>query len=260
MAPAPATAGGQIEALYLKHGRGAASVATAAVTCTAGLGIDGDVHANRLSPRQVLVTLDSELVDLRIAPGALGENIVMSCDRADLFRPGSAIVGASGVEIRLTMFCEPCQRIAHLEPRLSRLLHRRGVLGVFETGGVLRSGDALQLIGDRYSPLPESPYQKFLDFVATIPAGRVVRYIDVTIAIGAADSFVRALPGYIRRGAGTGLPFHRIVTARGALLHFIPDQARQLREEGVIAGTSVDLARYQWQGGVSSGIVSRALP
>lgn len=219
--------------------------------CEAGLGIRGDVHAHRLSPRQVLLTLDSELRDLRIAPGALLENIVISSAHPELFRPGSALVTASGVEVRLTMFCEPCKRIAHVAKDFGRLLHRRGVLGVFETGGELRHGDALALIGGRYAPLPESAYQRFLDFIPTIPPGRVVRYRDITMAIGAADSFVRALPGYIKRSMGVGLPLHRIVNARGELLPLVRGQAARLLAEGVIHHSDaavVDLARYLWQG------------
>lgn len=215
--------------------------------CGAGHGIQGDVHAHGLSPRQVLVTLASELRELRIAPGALGENIVMSCERPELFRPGSAIVGTSGVEIRLTMYCEPCKRIAHVAHKLSGLLHRRGVLGVVEAGGELKEGDAVELIADRYPPLPESSYQRLLDFLPTIPPGRVVRYGDVALAIGVADGFVRAIPGYLKRAAPS-LPRHRIVNARGELLPYIPDQAGKLRAEGVTAGASVDLARYLWGG------------
>jgi alkylated DNA nucleotide flippase Atl1 len=244
----------QIAGLYLKPMHGQPRIGLTpeqAMWCEAGVGIKGDVHAHRLSPRQVLVTLASELQALRIAPGALGENMVIACDRPELFRPGAALLSATGVEIRLTMFCEPCQRIAHLESRLSRLLRRRGVLGVVEQGGALHAGDAIELIGDRYRPLAEAAYQRFLDFLPTIPLGRVVRYIDVTTAIGAADSSVRALPGYIKRSLALGLPLHRIVNARGELLHFIPGQADRLRAEGVIDrsdGGPVDLQRYLWQG------------
>lgn len=245
---------GRITALYLKPAHGRAGIALGpaqTMRCVAGVGIDGDVHAHRLSPRQVLVTLASELAALGIAAGALGENIVLACDRPDLLRPGAALRTASGVDIRLTMFCEPCRRIAHIEPRLSRLLHRRGVLGVVEAGGELRLGDAIELIPGRYAPLAESAYQKFLDFLPSIPAGRVVRYADIALAIGADASFVRALPGYIKRGAGQGLPLHRVVTARGALLPFMPGQGALLHAEGVIErddATTVDLSRVLWQG------------
>lgn len=248
----------RIEHLYRKPAHGAPGVQLEpqqTMRCVAGSGIEGDVHAHRLSPRQVLVTLASELQALGIAPGALGENIVIDCERADLFRPGAALVSASGVEIRLTMFCEPCQRIAHLQSRLSRLLHRRGVLGVFETGGELHAGDAMTLIADRYPALPESAYQRFVDFMPAVPAGRVVRYMDIVTAIGAADSSVRALPGYIKRSLALNLaldlPLHRIVNARGELLPFIPGQGARLHAEGVIDrsdAATVDLQRHLWQG------------
>lgn len=220
--------------------------------CQAGLGIEGDAHASRLSPRQILITAASELAALGIAPGALGENMVIGCQRPELLRPGSALVTAPGVVIRLTMYCEACRRVAHLAPDLGRLLHRRGVLGVIEAGGALRVGDAVELIGDRYRPLPESPYQKFLDFLPAIPQGRVLRYADVALAIGVADSFVRALPAYIRRSGGRGLPLHRIVNARGELPNLIPDQAGKLLAEGVsVRANAVELARHLWHGEVA---------
>jgi len=252
---------GVIDGLYLKRRHGELANEPA-LQCVAGLGIVGDVHANRLSPRQVLLTLSSELEQLRIAPGALQENIVISCGRPELFRPGSALLSASGVEIALTMFCEPCKRIAPLAPKLSKLIHRRGVLGRFVSGGALRAGETVDLIADRYRALPESPYQNFLDVVAAIPAGRVLRHADVAIAMGVADSFVRALPGYIRRSVNLGLPLHRIVNARGQLLDFIPDQAARLGREGVAVRGDVvpDLAHYLFDGDYNCNAAMRFKP
>jgi alkylated DNA nucleotide flippase Atl1 len=86
--------------------------------------------------------------------------------------------------------------------------------------------------------------------VATIPPGKVVRYSDVTIAIGVDDSFVRAVPGYIKRSAGDQLPVHRIVNARGCLPGFVAGQAEKLRAEGVMVDAcgSVDLLCSLWKG------------
>ena len=245
---------GVIDGLYLKRRHGELA-SEAALQCIAGFGIVDDVHANRLSPRQVLLTLTSELAQLGIAPGALQENIVIGCGRPELFRPGSALLSASGVEIALTMFCEPCKRIAHLAPKLGRLIHRRGVLGRVVTGGELRAGEPFELIPGRYEALPESPYQKFLDVVAAIPAGRVLRYADVAIAMGVADSFVRALPGYIRRSVGRELPLHRIVNARGSLPDLVPAQATLLQTEGItVEDNTISLASCLWLLGVSADI------
>jgi len=237
----------RIERLFVKPARNEPMRAVEALALVARFGIAGDIHAHKLSPRQVLVTLTSELDALGLAPGTLYENLVIEGAVPEDFRPGSAIVSGA-VEIRLTMHCEPCQRIAPLVGNLAAMVGRRGILGVVVHGGTLRTGDAVSLIPGRYSPLPASVQQKFSDFVATIPAGRVVRYRDVTMAIGVDDSFVRALPGYIRRNLDAGLPLHRIVDGRGQLLAALPQQAGMLAAEGVPSDGAVDLSRFLWQG------------
>ena len=233
--------------LFCKRARHQPMAEQNTITLTAGVGIAGDIHAHRLSPRQVLVTLAAQLDALKVAPGALYENLVIADAAPEDFRPGSAIVSGD-IEIRLTMYCEPCKRIAPAVGNLAAVVERRGILGVVVHGGTLRTGDAVALLPGRYAPLPESVQQKFCDFVATIPAGRVVRYRDVTMAIGVDDSFVRALPGYIKRNLDAGLPLHRIVTGRGQLLAALPQQASLLAAEGVPSNGVVDLDRFLWHG------------
>lgn len=239
---------GKVEQLFVKTGYGQPMAQVESLTLVIALGIDGDINAHRLSPRQVLVMLASELDALRLPPGALRENIVISTDMPQQLAPGSALVSASGVEIRLTMLCEPCKQIQPLVGNLASMIGRRGVLGMVVGGGVLRRGDALDLVSNRYPALAESAYQKFLDFVPTIPRGRVVRYSDVAVAIGADNSFVRAIPGYIKRSVAAGLPLHRIVSARGQLLATVPDQAARLMAEGVPSADGVALPSFLWQG------------
>jgi alkylated DNA nucleotide flippase Atl1 len=238
----------KVEQLFVKTRHVQNMVAADSVALVAAFGIDGDINAHRLSPRQVLVMLASELAALRLPPGALRENIVISTDTPQHFTPGSALAGADGVQIRLTMYCEPCKQIQPLVGNLASLIGRRGILGTVVGGGPLRRGDTLDLIPDRYPALAESAYQKFLDFVPTIPSGRVVRYSDVAVAIGADNSFVRAIPGYIKRSPDAGIPLHRIVSARGQLLATVPDQAARLMAEGVPSNGAVELATFLWQG------------
>jgi alkylated DNA nucleotide flippase Atl1 len=244
---------GRVEKRFLKIRRGSDMVELdrdTPLVCLTGLGLDGDIHANRLSPRQILVTLQSELDELLIAPGALFENMVVSISDAQHFRPGTAIVTEGGVEIRLTMYCEPCKRILPVVTGLNAMINRRGILGSVVNGGEIQAGDAFSVIPGRYQPLPESPTQKFLDFVRSVPAGGVVRYLDVTIAIGVDASFVRAVPGYIKRNISEHLPVHRIVNGQGRLLDFLPGQAKKLAFEGVgIDGAgAVDLQNFLWRG------------
>ncbi len=190
---------GTVTHLYRKTQRGKPPIAlgsAAALACVAGSGIDGDVHANPLSPRQILITLHTELNALQIAPGALYENIVLSLSSPEHFRPGSALITSGGVDIRLTMFCEPCERIRSVAPDLKKMIGHRGVLGVIVKGGLIHHDDAIQVVPNKYTALPESVNQRFVDFIASVPRGRVVRYADIAIGMGVADSFVRALPGW----------------------------------------------------------------
>lgn len=233
--------------LFLKPARHQPVVEQSAITLTTGVGIAGDIHAHKLSPRQVLVTLAAQLDALAVAPGALYENLVITGAAPADFRPGSAIV-IGDVEIRLTMYCEPCQRIAPLAGNLAAVVERRGILGVVAHGGTLRTGDTVTLVPGRYAPLPDSVQQKFCNFVATVPRGRVVRYRDITMAMGVDDSFTRALPGYIKRHLDAGLPLHRIVNGRGQLLAALPQQASMLASEGVPSDVAVDLDSFLWQG------------
>jgi len=234
--------------LFIKPRHGEPMTPSDSLTLVAGLGIADDINAHRLSPRQILVTVVSELDALLLAPGALRENLVIATDRPRDCQPGSALTSAGGVEIRLTMHCEPCKQLLPLVANLAGMIGRRGILGVVVGGGQLRRGDALELIPGRYPPLADSVYQKFLDFVPTIPRGRVVRYSDVALAVGADNSFVRAIPGYIKRSVAAGVPLHRIVSARGQLLATIPDQEARLMAEGVPSNGGVALATYLWQG------------
>ena len=90
-----------------------------------GVGIAGDLHAEAFSPRQLLVVRRETIAGFGIAPGALGENLVVEGVPAEAFVPGAVIRCASGVAIRLTMHCVPCRRIAHLGVDLKRLVQAR---------------------------------------------------------------------------------------------------------------------------------------
>ncbi len=120
-------------------------------------------------------------------------------------------------------------------------------------GGEIVAGDAFELTAARYAALPEAALGRFLQAVASIPEGRALRYRDVAIAMGVDVSFVRAIPGYIRRNGGAHLPSHRIVDAKGRLPQIVAGQASMLQAEGVSVRDEggaqvVDLQRFLWQG------------
>ena len=115
--------------LFLKSKRGSAMTRCSELSLKNGYGIDRDIHAITISPRQVLVVHQEDLVKLalakplgtRIDPGELSENIVISGANRMSFIPGSMLKFPSGAAIRLTFHCEPCKRVAHLVESLKSI-------------------------------------------------------------------------------------------------------------------------------------------
>jgi len=205
-----------IVGLFLKPGSGLpmAVPADACLALRAGSGIVGDVNANLLSPRQVLVTRHEDLCRFRIEPGELRENIVVAGLEESVFVPGTCLdIGA--VSIRLTFHCEPCKRISHLVSSLKDILDRRGLLGVVLCGGTIAEGDAVVARARSCTPLPERPYDRFRAFIGQVPPGRVVSYKQVTAGMGVASSYMRAIPRYIVLSSRDNV--HRIVDSEGTL-------------------------------------------
>jgi alkylated DNA nucleotide flippase Atl1 len=210
-----------------------------------GQGIEGDLHRQPASPRQVLVVRNEDIAEFDIAPGALGENMLISGLSEAVFIPGAKLqIGQAAV--RLTMHCEPCRRIRPLVSSLALLENRRGLLGVVVQTGLIKVGDALSIDSTRFEPLPEKPYLRFLQILDQIPPGQVVSYKQIMLGMGVASSYARALPGYLRKAGG--YPIHRIVDSQGALIEaHVPHQAQMLAAEGVKHQEGqIDLKRYGW--------------
>ncbi len=239
---------GILEALFIRPNRETPlGVPAESLSLQAGLGITGDMHARRISPRQVLIVRSEDLTDFKIPAGALGENLLISGLDPEFFQPG-ALLTAGSVRIRLTMHCEPCKVIRHLVSSLSEIQKRRGLLGVVVQSGQLKAGDQISSQADYYPALPEKPYLRFAQVLALIPAGQVITYTQLMVAMGVASSYARALPGYLPKALAAGLPIHRIVDSRGNLiLAHLPEQAQMLEQEGLsIHNASVDLQQNGW--------------
>ncbi len=237
---------GDIVHLFVKSQRGTVVTARSTLSLKAGEGIAGDIHANPFSPRQVLLVSQADLENLSIAPGKLSENIVISGANVEKFIPGSMLKFASGAAIRLTFYCEPCKRVAHLVKSIDLLDRHRGILGVVIADGVLISGDRFELQPNVFPVLSDVPYERFLDLLTQIPAGKVVTYKQVIVAIGVSPGYYRALPKYLQKALKDGYPAHRVVNSQGALPHG-SDPIDRLLAEGVrVVDSIVCLDEYGW--------------
>ena len=164
---------GQITHLFIKPKHGAAMAAHSSVQVKVGLGIDGDVNAQTMSPRQVLLIRQEDLDASAITPGALRENIAIAGLPPESFVSGAMLTIGNQVKIRATFLCESCKRIAHVVSSLKSIEEKRGLLGVVLSDGVLQIGDRVTVQSQQFPSLSPVPYQRFLDFVAKIPPGRL---------------------------------------------------------------------------------------
>lgn len=248
---------GIIRHCFLKDASGQLMKSASSLSLLAHQGIEGDVNANPISPRQVLIVRQEDLMELNIPPGALRENIVIEQLSPDHFVPGAQLMTDGGVGLRLTFYCEPCKQVKPLVRSLNQLEQRRGILGVVLTDGVLKVGQSVKSYPDRFVALSEVPYERFLLLLARIPEGKVITYHQIIQAIGVSRSYYRVLPSYLKKAPDT-YPKHRVVDTKGCLLSHLPHQADALLSEGLQLITQpsssptsdlvkVNLGLYGWQ-------------
>lgn len=231
---------GSILHLFIKKQHGIAMKEVEALNLKIGYGIEGDINANSISPRQVLVIRYEDIVDLAIPPGELRENIVLKGIKTQNFTPGSRLIFDSGAAIRLTFHCEPCKRIAHLVNSIKNIQYKRGILGVIINSGTIKIRDHVQIQTGYFPPLPENPYERFLNFLVKVPSGKIVTYKQIITAIGVDNSYLRAIPTYLKKTSATHYPIHRILDSQGYLIKYIANQKYQLESEGVEVLNNLD--------------------
>lgn len=242
---------GKVEKIFIKQRPGQPMITpkTNCLTLQTGLGIVGDINANPLSPRQVLLVAQETLDSFGLNPGDLRENIVISGFDINSLPSGSVIQIGAATLIRLTFQCEVCGYISSLPISNPRSLEgKRGMLGTVLLGGTVGPNDTISLLSKRYPEIPHKLYQRFLWILNKIPKGKVVTYEQLIAAFGVSSAYFRVIPSFIKRTSKTHYPLHRILDSRGCLISYVDNQQSLLENEGVIIENSkVDIARYCWK-------------
>ncbi|MEH2436737.1 MAG: MGMT family protein [Nostoc sp.] len=244
--------------LFTKAKPGSAMVELKTLNLKVGHGIEGDINADPISPRQVLIVSYEDILNLSIKPGELRENIVVTGIEFDNFISGSLVTFESGAAIRLTFHCEPCKRIAHLVESLKSIQGKRGILGVVIKSGKIQVGSSFQVQANKFPALSENPYQRFLNFIIKIPTGKVVTYKQIIKGIGVDNSYLRVIPTYLKKTSAADYPLHRILDSKGHLIDYVNQQKNKLENEGVrvvfeanllsnLNKISVDIKDYLWE-------------
>lgn len=186
---------GALEALTIRSAHSLLSVDSA--RAVAGHGLDGDVHADALSPRQLLLASAAAYEDFSLPPHALRENLLVDADTAGLLS-GTVLQVGSDVRLRLMFQCEACGQLDVGSPGLSQSIGlRRGVLARVLTGGILRCGDKIRDLGLLQTPWSDNWRERIGRVLDAVPGGSVIEYKHLARLAGVQSSYCRAFPRLI---------------------------------------------------------------
>ena len=126
------------------HGEPMREVSEAQVV--ADWGLQGCSHARRGGKRQVLLMDAETLAEMDLQPGQVKENIVTGGLNLRALEKGQRL-RIGGALLEVTIPCEPCNFIEGIRPGLQeRMRGKRGMLSRVLQGGLIRSGDPIEVV------------------------------------------------------------------------------------------------------------------
>ena len=159
-----------------------------------GLGIEGDMHAEALSPRQLLLADAAVYEEYSLPAHALGENLLLDVDTASL-RSGTVLGIGDDVRLRLMFQCEACGQLDAVQPGLARRIGaRRGILARVLSGGLIRRGDAVRDLGVLHPAWSDDWRERVRCVLDAVPPDMVIEYRLLARLAGIQSSYCRAFP------------------------------------------------------------------
>lgn len=188
---------GTIVAVATRASRGLPLQDVAGACAIGGAGLRDDLHADALSPRQLLLADAAVYADLALPAHALRENLLLDFDTARLASGTVLQIGAE-VAIRLMFQCEACGQLDVQRPGLARKLGaRRGMLARVVRGGPIRRGDAVRDLGILLPAWPEDWRERVRRVLDAVPPGCVIEYRQLARLAGIQSTYCRAFPRLI---------------------------------------------------------------
>lgn len=195
----------QVTELFIKPSHDAPMQSAAAIACSPR-GIAGSVPSAPF--RQALIASLAVTAELGLRPGDLRENIVVDCD--DLYDlPSGTVVTIGKARLRLTFHCEPCKKILKLI-EFDRILHRRGVFGMFLNDAPIALGDKFAVTEQRFEEIPYAINERIRWFLKKHGARTAV--LDLVHALGLPAASGRTMPRLLSKLFGA-LPVAEAVAA-----------------------------------------------
>jgi len=187
----------KLTALAIRPAHTASATPAGSVLAIAGTGLAGDRHADPHSPRQVLLASASVYADLSLPAHALGENLLVDLDTAQL-RSGSVLQVGESVLLRLMFQCEACGYLDARKAGLSaRIGARRGILARVLAGGVMRPGDPIRALAGTLPPWSDDWRERVAQVLRAVPEGMVLSYAQLARLAGVQSTYCRAFPRVI---------------------------------------------------------------
>jgi hypothetical protein len=185
---------GRVTALTLRPSRAVAPQHVDIVEAIIGAGLAGDVHADPLSPRQVLLADAGVYAELALPPHALRENLLLDIDTAQL-RSGAVLQIGQHVQLRLMFQCEACGQLDTYRQGLARTLgQRRGMLARVLSGGAIKTGDPVRDLGLLLPPWSDDWRIRIKCVLDAVPPGSVLEYAQLARLAGVQSTYCRAFP------------------------------------------------------------------
>jgi len=169
-----------------------------------GAGLAGDMHADPLSPRQVLLASAGAYSRLALPPGALGENLLLDLDTSALASGALLALGPQAV-LAVSFQCEACGYLDLQSPGLARRIGtQRGVLARVLRGGTITEGNAVRLLPGSGQQWPEDWRERVRMVLQRMPEGLVLEYALLARLAGVQTSYCRVMPRIVREAGLEG--------------------------------------------------------
>lgn len=191
---------GSVRSLHIRPAHSPAPRAVATALAIAGIGLEGDRHADPFSPRQLLLAGTAAYAAHGLPDHALRENLLLDIDTADL-RSGSLLQIGTQAVLWLTFQCEPCGQLEHdaHQPGLGkRIGARRGMLARVMRGGEMHVGDRVMRLERSLSPWSDDWRERFAVILRRVPDGMAVDYKQLARLAGVQTTYCRVFPRMAR--------------------------------------------------------------
>ncbi|AMP02133.1 MOSC containing domain protein [Collimonas arenae] len=173
------------------------------VNAISGIGLEGDMHADPLSPRQVLLASTSAYESFDLNPNSLRENLLLDADVSRLKSGGVLCIGSS-VALWLMFQCEACGHLNVQKADLSKVIgNQRGMLSRVLRGGEIRPGDRVRYFELLMPSWSLDWRDRIRMILSSMPSGQVVEYKQLARIAGVPSGYCRVFPRVLKE-MGTG--------------------------------------------------------